>query len=90
MNWNLHGQYIVIGAVNADNDDDANSKNIVFTVKYMQSHIPVVISTAKDNQKLSKLPSKEFERSVQVYWNKNKTKSENKNVTNEYRYLQTL
>ena len=56
----------------------------------MQSHIPVVISTAKDNQKLSKLPSKEFERSVQVYWNKNKTKSENKNVTNEYRYLQTL
>ena len=54
----------MIGAANADNDDDANSKNIFFTVKYIQSHIPLVISTAKDNKKLSKLLSKEFERSV--------------------------
>ena len=41
--------------------------------------------SAKVNQKLSKLFSKEFERSV--YWNEHKTKSENKNMTNEYRYF---
>ena len=41
--------------------------------------------SAKVNQKLSKLFSKEFERSV--YWNEYKTKSENKNMTNEYRYF---
>ena len=38
-----------------------------------------------NNQKLSKLLSKWFGRSV--YWNKYKTKSENKNATNEYRYF---
>ena len=36
-------------------------------------------------QKLSKLLSKRFERSV--YWNEYKTKRENKNTTNEYRYF---
>ena len=36
-------------------------------------------------QKLSKLLSKNFERSV--YWNKYKTKSENKNAANEYIYF---
>ena len=39
----------------------------------------------QDNQKLSKLLSKGLERSV--YWNKYKTKSDNKNTTNEYRYF---
>ena len=39
----------------------------------------------KDNQKLSKLLSKGFERSV--YWNEYETKSENKNTTKEYRYF---
>ena len=37
------------------------------------------------NQKLSKRLSKGFERSV--YWNEHKTKSENENATNEYRYF---
>ena len=37
----------------------------------------------KDNQKLSKRLSKGFERSV--YWSEYKTKSVNKNTTNEYR-----
>ena len=46
---------------------------------------PVVILSARDNQKLSKLLSKGFERSV--YWNGYKTKSENKNTTNEFRYF---
>ena len=41
--------------------------------------------SARDNQKLSKLLSKGFERSV--YWNEYKTKSEDKNTTNEYRYF---
>ena len=54
----------MLAAANADNDDGANSKNNIFTVKYTKSYIPVVILTAKDNQKLSKLLSKEFERSV--------------------------
>ena len=39
----------------------------------------------KDNQKLSKLLGKGFNRSV--YWNEYKTKSENKKTTNEYRYF---
>ena len=54
----------VFGAANADNDDGANSKNNFFTVKCTKSYIPVVILTAKDNQKLSKHLSKKFERSV--------------------------
>ena len=39
--------------------------------------------SAKDNQKLSKLFSKGFVTSL--YWNEYKTKSENKNTTDEYR-----
>ena len=41
--------------------------------------------SAKDNQKLSKLLSKGFERSV--YYNEYKTKSENKNTTTKFRYF---
>ena len=41
--------------------------------------------SAKGNQKLPKLLSKGFERSV--YWNEYKTKSQNKNTTNEFRYF---
>ena len=48
-------------------------------------HVPVVTLSAKDNQKLSKMLSKGCERSI--YWNERKTKSENKNTTNEYRYF---
>ena len=62
--WAKHCDLSVLGAANSDNDDGANSKNIIFTVKYTKSYIPVVILTAKDNQKLSKFLSKEFERSV--------------------------
>ena len=39
----------------------------------------------RDNQKLSKRLSKGFKRLV--YWNEYNTKTENKNMTNEYRYL---
>ena len=67
------------------NDSDANSNNIIFTIKDTKLHVPVVTLSAKDNRRLSKLLSKGFERSV--FWNENKTKSENKNTTNEYRYF---
>ena len=41
--------------------------------------------SAKNNQKLTKLLSKGFERSV--YWNEYKTKRENKNTKNEFKYF---
>ena len=40
---------------------------------------------ARDNQKLSELLRKGFERSV--YWNEYKTKSENRNTKNTFRYF---
>ena len=48
-------------------------------------YVPVVTLSAKEDQNLSKLLSEGFERSI--YWNKYKTKSENKNKTNEFRYF---
>ena len=82
MNWNLNGPCIVLSADGADNNN-ANSNNIIFTIKGKKLYVPVVNISTKDNQKLSKLISIGFERSV--YWNRWKTKSENKNTTNEYR-----
>ena len=71
-----------MSADGADNNN-ANSNNIIFTIKGKKLYVPVVNVSTKDNQKLSKLISIGFERSV--YWNRWKTKSENKNTTNEYR-----
>ena len=68
-----------------DNDNDDNSKNIIFMIKDTKLYVSVVTLSARDNQKLSKLLSKGFERSV--YWNEYKTKSKNKNKTNEFRYF---
>ena len=82
MNWNLNGPGIVLSADGADNNN-ANSNNIIFTIKGKKLYVPVLNVSTKDNQKLSKLISIGFERSV--YWNRWKTKSENKNTTNEYR-----
>ena len=59
--------------------------NIIFTKKETKLYVPVVTLSAKDNQKLSKLLSKGFERSM--YWNEYKINSENKNTTNKYRYF---
>ena len=50
----------MLGKENAD----ANSHNIIFTLKDTTLHVPIVTLTAKDNQKLSKLFGKEFERSM--------------------------
>ena len=46
-------------------------------------YVPTVTLLEKDNQELSKLLSKGFERSV--YWTEYKTKKENKKTRNEYR-----
>ena len=57
----------------AGNHNIVNS-DILFTIKDTKN-VPVVILSAKDNQKLSKLLSKKFKKSL--YWNKYKTKSKN-------------
>ena len=77
-------KYCVLSGAGGDNAN-ASSNNIIFTIKDTKLYVPVVTLSGKDDQKLSKLLSKGFERSV--YWNKYKTKSENKNTTNEYRYF---
>ena len=73
-----------MAAAGNDNAND-NDDNIIFTIKDTKLYVPVVTLSAKDNRNLSKLLSKGFERSV--YWNKYKTKSDNKNRTNKFRYL---
>ena len=67
---------------------DTNSNNIIFPIKDTKLYVPVVTLSAKDNQKLSKLLSKGSERSV--YWNEYKTKSDNKDIVNEWRYFLEL
>ena len=70
----------------AGNDNtNANPDNVIFTIKHTNLYVPVVTLSGRDSQKLSKRLSKEFKRSV--YWNEYKTKSKNKNTTNEYRYF---
>ena len=70
----------------AGNDNaNVNDDNIIFTIKDIELYVPVLTLSSRDNQKLTKLLSKGFERSV--YWNEYKTKSKNKNTTNEYRYF---
>ena len=79
LKWTNH----CVLSANGNENDDANTNNI-FTIKDAKLYVPVVTLSAKNNQKLSKLLSKGFERSV--YWDEHKAKSENKYTTNEYRY----
>ena len=80
-------KYCVLSAAGNGNviNDNNNANNITFTIKDTKLNVPVVTLSARDNQKLSQLLSKQFE--ILVYWNEYKTKSENKNMTNEYRYF---
>ena len=71
------------GTDNANGKNDDN--NIIFTIKDTKLYVPVVTLSARDNKKLSKFLSKGFERSV--YWNEYKTKCDNKNTTNEFRFF---
>ena len=73
----------VLFATGADNND-TNSNNVFITTEDTRLYVPVLTLLARGNQKLSKLLSKGFERSV--YLNEYKTKSENKTTTTEYRY----
>ena len=78
LKWAKHVLFKGGSDVNDPNSD-------ILTIKDTKLYFPVVTLSAKDNQKLSKLLSKGFERSV--YWNKYKTKSKNLNTTNECRYF---
>ena len=64
VNWTVQWtKYCVLSASGRDNEiDDANSIN--FTIKEAKLYVPVVTLLAKDNQKRSKIFSKEFERSI--------------------------
>ena len=57
---------------------------IILFLLLKTQNFPVLTLSAMDNQKLSKLLSKGFERSV--YWNEYKTKSDDKNTINEFRF----
>ena len=82
-------KYYVV-ASNGTKRADANYNNVIYTIKDSKLYILIDTLSAKDNQKLSKLLRKGFERSV--CWIEYKAKCENKNTTNEYRYFwnQTL
>ena len=77
INWkvklNLTLTKPCILATCGNDNDNVNSNNIIFTIKYTKLYVLVVTLSAKDNQKLSKLLRKGFERSV--CWNEYKTKS---------------
>ena len=63
LKWIKH--CILATSANDNGNNDANSDNIVFTIKDTKLYVPVDTLSAKDdNQKLSKLLSKGFERPV--------------------------
>ena len=64
-------KYCVLAAAGNDNAID-NHDNFIFTTQDTKLFVPVVTLLARNNQKLSKLLSKGFERSV--YWNWYKSK----------------
>ena len=79
-------KYCIFSAAGADNVNNIDSINIIFTIKDTRLYVLLITLPARDNQKVSsKFLSKGFERSV--YWNEYKTKSKNKNTKNEYRYF---
>ena len=66
-------------AATAVQNDNAQFNYIIFTIKNTKMCVPVFTLLVKNNL------SKGFEKSV--YWNKYKTKRENKNSANELRYF---
>ena len=79
LQWENYCVLFAAGVDNVSNKDD----RVIFTIKDTKLYVPIVILSARENRKLSKLLSKVFERSVS--WNKYKTKSENKNTANKFR-----
>ena len=68
-------KYCALSAGSSDNTN-ATSNNIIFAIKDTKLFVPFITLSARDNQKLSKLVSKGFERSV--YLNEYKTKNDDK------------
>ena len=64
LRWTKHCVLSVL--VNENNNANVDSNNTIFAIKDTKLYVPVVSLSAKDNQKLSKLLSKGFERLV--YW----------------------
>ena len=85
LKWANYCVLSAAGNDNLNNENDNDCNKIIFAIRDTKLYVPVVTLSGKDNQKLSKLLSKGFERPV--YWNEYKIKSENKNTTNEYRYF---
>ena len=86
LRWTKHCVLSVAGADNANGNN--NDNNVIFIIKDTKLCVPVVTLSAKDNQKLSKLLSKRFERSV--YWNEYKAKGDDKNTASEVRFFLEL
>ena len=72
-------------AGNKNEINNNNNANNIFTIKDTKWYDPVITLSSRGNQNLSKLLCKGFE--ISIYWNEQKTKSENKNMIIEYRYL---
>ena len=70
---------------NGNYNDNYNANDTIFTFKDTKLYAFVVTLSARDYQKLSRIISKGSEWSI--YWNEDKTISENKNTKNEYRYF---
>ena len=49
-----------MSAAGADNADNIDSKNIIFTIKDTKLYVPVITLSARDNQKLSKILAKDL------------------------------
>ena len=84
--WTKHCVLSVAGADNANGNN--NDNNVIFIIKDTKLCVPVVTLSARDHQKLSKLLSKRFKRSV--YWNEYKAKSDDKNTASEVRFFLEL
>ena len=61
-------KYCVLSVAGTDTSNGYNNDNIIFTVKDMKLYVPVVTLSVRDNQKLSKLLSKGFERPVHSFF----------------------
>ena len=57
-------KYCALSGAGADYANNIDSNNITFTIKDTKLCVPVVFFSARDNQKLQKLLSKGFKRSV--------------------------
>ena len=64
LTWTKHCVLSMLDVASTDNDDGVNSDSIIFNIKDTNLYVPVVILSAKYNQKPSKFLSKGFERSV--------------------------